>query len=184
MPQIRPPSWKSNSWKCKLLKRSKNDPLWMLAFMLILLKARTEPSKGLANLSKRSAITKSIKSAHLKILVVDNDPKFRKALCFNLNKQYTAMVDQANSGEAGIEAVQAGKVYDLIMLDLRMPVKNGIQTYQELVKIAPAGCKFALMSAWPDSEEWEIASKLNVVLLNKPIHEDYLRELLNDCVGD
>lgn len=170
--------------KSRLSERHRNNSLRLLGYVLILLAAREDNSRGSSSPPNPSQINKRIQDKRLKILVVDDDHKFRKGLCFNLRTQYMASVDEVNSGGAAIETAQTGKGYDLILLDLRMRGKNGIETYKELVRIVRAGCKFALMSAWPGSEEWDEASKLNVILLQKPIPSDQLRNLLSNCVGD
>lgn len=168
--------------KFRLLKRSKNNSLRLLGYALILLAASRDNSTGSSSVSI-SQINKRIQNKRLKILVVDDDPEFRKGLCFNLRTQYMAVVDAVHSGAAAIETVQTEKGYDLVMLDLRMRGKNGIETYKELVGTVRPDCKFALMSAWPGSEEWDEASKLDVILLQKPIPSEQLRNLLNNCVG-
>ncbi len=66
----------------------------------------------------------------MKILVVDDERLLVKGIKFNLeNEGYT--VEAAYDGEAAVELARAGG-YDLIILDLMMPKKDGLQACQEI----------------------------------------------------
>ena len=66
----------------------------------------------------------------MKILVVDVERLLVKGIKFNLeNEGYT--VDARYDGEAAVEAARTGE-YDLIILDLMMPIKDGLQACQEI----------------------------------------------------
>lgn len=66
----------------------------------------------------------------MKILVVDDERLLVKGIKFNLeNEGYT--VDARYDGEAAVECARTGE-YDLIILDLMMPIKDGLQACQEI----------------------------------------------------
>ena len=66
----------------------------------------------------------------MKILVVDDERLLVKGIKFNLeNEGYT--VDAGYDGEEAVELARAGG-YDLIVLDLMMPKKDGLQACQEI----------------------------------------------------
>ncbi len=66
----------------------------------------------------------------MKILVVDDEKLLVKGMKFNLeNEGYT--VDACYDGEAAVESARSGD-YDLIILDLMMPRKDGLQACQEI----------------------------------------------------
>lgn len=66
----------------------------------------------------------------MKILVVDDERLLVKGIKFNLeNEGYT--VDACYDGDAAVEAARSGD-YDLVILDLMMPVKDGLQACQEI----------------------------------------------------
>ena len=66
----------------------------------------------------------------MKILVVDDEKLLVKGIKFNLeNEGYT--VDACYDGEAAVAMAQTGD-YDLIILDLMMPKKDGLQACQEI----------------------------------------------------
>ena len=65
----------------------------------------------------------------MKILVVDDEKLLVKGIKFNLeNEGYT--VDACYDGETAVNMAKNG--YDLIILDLMMPVKDGLQACQEI----------------------------------------------------
>ena len=66
----------------------------------------------------------------MKILVVDDERLLVKGIKFNLeNEGYT--VDAGYDGEEAVELARSGS-YDLIILDLMMPKKDGLQACQEI----------------------------------------------------
>ena len=66
----------------------------------------------------------------MKILVVDDEKLLVKGIKFNLeNEGYT--VDACYDGEEAVNAARTGE-YDLIILDLMMPKKDGLQACQEI----------------------------------------------------
>ena len=66
----------------------------------------------------------------MKILVVDDEELLVKGIRFNLeNEGYT--VDGCYDGETAVAMAQTGE-YDLIILDLMMPQKDGLQACQEI----------------------------------------------------
>ena len=66
----------------------------------------------------------------MKILVVDDEKLLVKGIKFNLeNEGYT--VEACYDGETAVEMARAGD-YDLIILDLMMPRKDGLEACQEI----------------------------------------------------
>lgn len=66
----------------------------------------------------------------MKILVVDDEKLLVKGIKFNLESEgYT--VDVCYDGEEAVEKAKAGDI-DLIILDLMMPKKDGLQACQEI----------------------------------------------------
>ncbi len=61
-----------------------------------------------------------------RILVVDDEPSMQMALREFLAKRGYE-TDVAGSAEAGLEKIRQ-KVYDLILLDIRLPGMSGIET--------------------------------------------------------
>jgi CheY-like chemotaxis protein len=70
------------------------------------------------------------------ILVVDDNPEIRQAVCQAFRSDGFAVCGEADNGQ---EAIRLCKQFrpDIILLDLSMPVMNGLQAAPELRKIAP-----------------------------------------------
>jgi CheY-like chemotaxis protein len=71
------------------------------------------------------------------ILVADDNPKIRKLLChlFESQQDYDICAEAANGQEAIDLAMQHRP--DLIILDLSMPVMDGLEAARELKRLLP-----------------------------------------------
>jgi two-component system KDP operon response regulator KdpE len=65
-----------------------------------------------------------------RILVVDDDSQIRRVMRTTLDAQRYE-VEEAGSGERALESLQSGK-YDLVLLDINLPGKTGIETCKEI----------------------------------------------------
>ncbi len=113
--------------------------------------------EGLAILSKR-------------VLVVDDDPTVRQLLTTALaDLECRVEVTCAANGQEAIEILERSAV-DLVLTDLQMPVKNGVELIRYL-RSAHAGVPVVLLSG--TSADWleELVRDdlANVPLLTKPV---------------
>lgn len=73
----------------------------------------------------------------LNVLVVDDHPLFRNAVCTLLRNSNTIeSTDQAPNGLEAIKLLKK-KYYDIVLLDIEMPVLDGIETSKAIVKEYP-----------------------------------------------
>ena len=81
---------------------------------------------------------KAMNRGALRILVVDDFKPFRQWVCSRLRKESRFVV----AGEAadGLEAVQKAQELapDLILLDLGLPYRDGIETHRQLCRVLPS----------------------------------------------
>lgn len=68
--------------------------------------------------------------SQFKIAIIDDDESVRRSLALNLEHTGFTVVEASN-GEEGIELINR-ETPDLIILDVMMPVKDGMQTCKEL----------------------------------------------------
>lgn len=67
---------------------------------------------------------------HRKILFADDDPDFSKILCSTLQQSGYNLVTVAD-GQAAVDAFKKERP-ELVILDVDMPIKNGIQACEEI----------------------------------------------------
>jgi two-component system, chemotaxis family, chemotaxis protein CheY len=70
-----------------------------------------------------------------KILIIDDDDLFRKSLRLMLEESGFAIVE-ANDGAAGLQAASS-EAFDLVITDIIMPNKEGIETILEIRRRHP-----------------------------------------------
>ena len=68
-----------------------------------------------------------------RVLVVDDSPLVHKIYKVFLNKYRGCEIVQAKNGKEGLLSLERGPEFDLILLDINMPVMNGIE-FLETVK--------------------------------------------------
>ena len=70
-----------------------------------------------------------------KILVVDDEPDIRHLLCIVLEKEgYTVI--EAENGEQALELIRSDPDFSLIIMDIMMPVMNGVSAAAEIRAIS------------------------------------------------
>ena len=74
-----------------------------------------------------------------RILVVDDEEGIRKLLQFHL-KRSGCVVTTAGSGEEALSAVEEDEPFDLVLLDLNLPGKSGLETLRALSQGGKVGC--------------------------------------------
>jgi len=73
----------------------------------------------------------------IKILVVDDESAIRELL-EKLFKQMGNTIDSFSDANSAIDQLDAGTIYDVILVDIRMPGMSGEEFYTRIVKINPA----------------------------------------------
>ncbi len=110
-----------------------------------------------------------------RILVIDDNLAVRKSFALALGDA-GYQVDTAQSGEAGIDKV-SNTEYDLILLDLRMPEINGVET---LIRLRDNECKAPIYIVTAFHEEFidqlRVAAEkgYEFEIIQKPIKSEHL----------
>jgi two-component system, NtrC family, response regulator AtoC len=91
------------------------------------------------------------------IIVIDDDDQLRKSF-EKLLIEEGYVVESAASGEAGLKLVQKN-VPDLVILDVRLPGMNGLETFQHIHKIEPK-LPVIIMTAFGTTETAIEATKM------------------------
>ncbi len=100
-----------------------------------------------------------------KILLTDDDPAIRHILLRLLTDEGYQVLTAAN----GVEALELARVtrFDLVLLDLNMPLKDGWETFEQLTNRQPA-LPIILITARPNQLFPALASGV-VALMEKPL---------------
>lgn len=121
-----------------------------------------------------------------RILIVDDDTMNLKMAEFILNKG--AGDYEIEKVESGVECLQLlwEKEYDLVLLDIEMPGKNGIQTLEEIRNIKKLeNLPVVFLTASADEDTVTTASQLGVVdYIKKPFMPQDLLERVEAILGE
>lgn len=120
------------------------------------------------------------------VLVVD-DTAFNQLLAVELLKKYlpAVVVDLADNGRIALEKVQQKK-YDLILMDIKMPVMDGYEASSLIRKLDNGHENVPIIALTantaPDQKERCFASGMNAVI-TKPIHGEQLLETIVELLN-
>jgi CheY-like chemotaxis protein len=119
-------------------------------------------------------------TATQKILVADDDPAIRQILVRLLNEEGFLALMAANGAE--VLALCETTKFDLILLDLNMPVKNGWETFEQLTAQNPL-IPIILITARPNQFFPALASGVGA-LLEKPLDLTKLFGTIHDLLEE
>lgn len=113
-----------------------------------------------------------------KILVVDDDDALRESIV-NILEGEGYVLDVAKSGYEA-EMKLKNKVYNLVLLDIRLPDITGIELLSKINKFTPRTKKIVL-TGYPDTESAikSVNEKANAYLV-KPFDPDKLIEIITE----
>jgi DNA-binding response OmpR family regulator len=112
-------------------------------------------------------------------LIIDDDIGLSRMAALILRRQFFE-VDVANSGDDGLSLLQT-KHYDAIVLDMRMPGKDGRTVYREM-RAAGIEAPVLVLSAYDARKARdELGSE---AFLDKPFEPDILVERVIAMIGD
>jgi len=121
----------------------------------------------------------------IKILVIEDDSSFRNVLVQMLEK-VGFEVSQAENGNQAIKNCEK-EIPDLVLTDIIMPDKEGLETIQELLGICP-DLKIIAMSGggrFGPNSYLPLAEKLGArKALQKPFMREELLAAINEVLGD
>lgn len=113
-----------------------------------------------------------------KILIIDDERNIRMTLTYCLESE-GYQVDTAINGEEGLDILlNQKKIYDLILLDIKMPGKTGMEVLKELRENKNKS-NVIMMTAYGTIKEAVTAIKLNAIdFISKPFTPDQIKALV------
>jgi DNA-binding response OmpR family regulator len=116
-----------------------------------------------------------------RVLLVEDEEVARKTLSFYLNTIFDEVV-VAEDGQQGIDfykkAVKDSEPFDLVLTDIKMPNKDGIEMIDEILEI-DENQRFIIVSAHKNEED--LLKLINLRVLGyfvKPLNVDNMMEML------
>ncbi len=107
-----------------------------------------------------------------KILVADDDREIRRAIELVLRAEFDVTI--VENGDLAIQEIRSGKEFDVVSLDLCMPVRNGVETLKEIKALDPT-LEVLIMTAHSDLESARKALRYGAYdYIDKPFNnKDY-----------
>ena len=120
-----------------------------------------------------------------KILVVDDEPDNASIFTMGLEDEGYE-VDMFTDSPLALSMVQAGKKYDLLILDIQMPDMNGFDLYEEVKKIDNK-VKVCFLTAFGEGYTEEFgrrfpSSSPDINFIRKPIRVNDLVKKVNEMI--
>jgi DNA-binding NtrC family response regulator len=110
--------------------------------------------------------------AKAKILVCDDEKNLRKAIRLILERDYELVF--AEDGEDALQQFTNGQPFDLVLLDIKMPKKDGLEVLQELMAVQPPP-RVLMLTAYQSLELAQRATKAGAVdYVTKPFERQAL----------
>ncbi|HXZ78975.1 MAG TPA: sigma-54 dependent transcriptional regulator [Terriglobales bacterium] len=117
------------------------------------------------------------------IMVVDDEPTMLRYLRTLLEVE-GYRVETATDGSEAVQRLQAGTVPDLVLLDVLMPVLDGLQTLEQLRSMHPQ-LKVVMLSCVSDTRKVVQAIRLGAQdYLTKPFQKADLDAVIEQCLGN
>jgi CheY-like chemotaxis protein len=115
-----------------------------------------------------------------RVLVVDDDLGIRRLARIVLTRE-GCTVDEAKNGYEAILAINEQR-YDVMVLDLMMPVLSGVEVIRHLEDSGTRRCFVVMMSAASEREIAKITSEVVHSVVRKPFDVADLVRAVNQCI--
>jgi len=108
-----------------------------------------------------------------KLLIVEDEPELRSVLR-DIAETLSFQVTEAENGEVGLKKLKE-QTFDLVLSDVRMPQKDGLQLLKEF-RTFDTKTPFYILTAFNDTSEHQIYLLKGNGLFYKPFNVDVLNE--------
>lgn len=111
-----------------------------------------------------------------KILVVDDEPSVCRMICkFLVRRGYRVV--EAHNGDQAL-AIYLRDRPNLVLLDIRMPGKDGLETLREIKAIDPEASVIMVTAVGNEELALQVTEKGVFEYITKPVDPDYLEMVL------
>ncbi len=148
---------------------------------------RQEPATGAAEATETAGtgpVADGRAADPIKVMVVDDHPMWRDAVARDLAEAGLDVVATAGDGEQAVRRAQAAAP-DVLVLDLNLPLKPGVQVCKELVGANPALRVLVLSASGEHADVLEaVKSGATGYLLKSASTEELIDAVRRTAVGD
>lgn len=116
-----------------------------------------------------------------RILIIDDSPTLRKVLSYLLKKK-NIDTDLAQNGREGLEKIES-RSYDLVILDMNMPVMGGIEVLKYLKKKEDFRIPILILTANNEVRDQGLALGASY-FLTKPFRPRSILESIGEIFGE
>src|SRR5271169_3892072 len=108
-----------------------------------------------------------------RILVIDDEESPRESMRFILKDRYDVTLTE--SGPSGLEALGKSGPFDVVLLDMKMPQMDGLETLSKILQFSPT-MPVVMVTAITEAKPAVQAMKMGAAdYLNKPFDVDEIR---------
>lgn len=118
----------------------------------------------------------------VRVLAVDDNPTNRIVLA-GLLREWGAEVDTADGGTAALEMLVDSPAYDLAVVDLMMPVMNGLELAGRISDAGHGGPRLVLLTSDAGVDQRRASRSGFAATLTKPVRSGQLRTVLAELVS-
>jgi two-component system chemotaxis response regulator CheY len=112
-----------------------------------------------------------------KILIVDDSPVSRKIMKSCMPEDREFEIFEAGDGQSGIDMYQEAKP-DVTFMDLTMPVMDGMQALQEIIKIDPQAIVIVCTADVQMKSIFKVMNLGALMVVRKPINKQAIHDAL------
>ena len=111
------------------------------------------------------------------ILIADDEPIARSNIRSFLEARYDCKLQEAKDGDEAMQFVKSSPC-DVIILDIKMPKKDGLETLKELKKISPSS-KVIIATGYKSADIAQEAMRLGASdYIVKPFNRDNITKMV------
>lgn len=145
----------------------------------------TVPCSGIYNIepvADAAAAERPVKPSHTRSILVAEDEESNFALIDAMLKQKNYKILRAKNGQEAVDLFKKNRSTDLILMDIKMPVKDGFEAASEILSIKP-NVPIIAQSAYAHQSDRALAIEIGFVdYLNKPFDKGQLLDIVEKYI--